>query len=269
LVSSSLDDTVCLWDVASGRKLQQLPGHGRSGGARAVVFAPDGEHFLSWGDDLYLRKWDVSTGKAVLEYQLRPTGVDVPGKDDAFKARFFMMNLGEGTFSPDGKTFVVYVGGSFHVFDVASGKDLRQIPNEGGRVLSLTISPDSQRLLASAWGKPVLTKLTDGRMRSSAGKDHPVCLWGLSSGKLLKKIVLPEGGAGPVAFSADGQYFAMAINEAQPCIRLCRVDDGREVRTIRGYGHRARALAFSPDGLRLIVGLEDTTALVWDLTDKR
>jgi WD40 repeat protein len=269
LASSSLDDTVCLWDVATGRKVYQLPGHGRLGGYRAVGFTPDGKHFLSWGDDIYLRKLDVTTGKAVLEHALRPTGVKVPTDDAGEMDREMFFGRGESAFSPDGKAFVLNTGNQFHVFDVATGKDLRQFPNEGSHVISLAISPDSKLVLASAWGKAVETKLPDGRVRGSFAKNHPVCLWELASGKLRKKVLLPEGGAGPVAFSADGKLFAAAADGPDPRIRLWDVARGRQVRSITGFRGPVRALAFSPDGKRLISGMDDTTALVWDLGDKR
>jgi WD40 repeat protein len=265
-VSSSPDDTVCLWDVATGRKIYTLPGH--RGGRHAVGFTPDGKYSLSWGDDLYLRKWDVSNGKAILEHRLRPTGVKIPDDDDE-RARlpmFFM--LGEGTFSPDGKLFILDAGGQFHVFDVATGKDLHQIANEGSSVISLAVSPDSKMLLASAWGKPVETKLTDGRIRHSSAKNHPVCLWELASGRLRQQILLREGGAGPVAFSADGRFFATATHKPDQRIRLWDVARGEEVGSLSGFRGRVRSLAFSPDGKRLISGMDDTTALVWDLPAK-
>ena len=43
---------------------------------------------MSFGSDMYLRVWDVRTGKAQLEYRLRPTGVLIPVEDsepDAFE----------------------------------------------------------------------------------------------------------------------------------------------------------------------------------------
>jgi RNA polymerase sigma factor (sigma-70 family) len=265
LVSSSLDDTVCLWDLATGRKICKLPGHGRTGGRRAVAFTQDGKHFLSWGDDMYLRKWEVATGKAVLEHRLRPVGVNVPGEESEPYDRGMFFHLGEGRFSPDGKSFVVNLAAQFHIFDVASGKETGTIANEGSSVISMAVSSDSKLLLASAFGKSVETKLTDGRTRFSAGKKHPVCLWDLASGKLLKRVVLPGGGVGPVAFSPDGKLFAVAANEPNRIV-LWAVAGGQETR-ITGFAGSVRSLAFLPDGKHLVSGMDDTTALIWDLTD--
>jgi WD40 repeat protein len=265
MVSSSLDDTVCLWDIATGRKIYTLPGHGRLGGYRAVGFTPDGKYFLSWGDDLYLRKWSVDTGKAILEHRLQPTGVKVPSEDAEAGERERFWLLGQGLFSPDGTLFILSVGNQFHVFDVATGKDLRQVHDEGSGVIGLAISPNSQLLLASALGKEIQTKLPDGRTHISYSKDHPICLWELATGKLRKQVHMPEGGAGPVAFSPDGKLFVAATNGPEGCIRFWRVASGDEVSTIKGFRSSVRSLAFSPDGKRLSTGMDDTTALVWDV----
>ena len=88
LASSSLDDTVRLWDMKTGRELYKLPGHGEQGGRRLLGFSADGKRFLSWGDDYYLRVWDVATGKAVLEHRIRPAGTNVPDEDSDERFRF-------------------------------------------------------------------------------------------------------------------------------------------------------------------------------------
>lgn len=269
LASSSLDDAVHLWDTLTGREIYKLAGHGRHGGRRAVRFTPDGKRLLSWGDDFYLRIWDVTTGKALVEHALRPTGIKVPDEDAEERERDLFLSVGESVFSPDGKHFVLSVGRSFYVFDTATGKELRQIANEGSNVISLTISPDSTFVLASAWGKGVQTKLPDGRVRFSTAQDHPVCLWDLSSGKLLKQITLTEGGAGPVAFSPDGRVFAVGTDRPHGKIRLWETASGKERLSLEGFRGAARSLAFSPDGKHLVSGMGDTTALVWDLTRPR
>jgi WD40 repeat protein len=267
LVSSSIDDTVCLWDVATGRVIYRLPGHGLGGGRRTVGFTLDGKHFLSWGDDMYLRKWDVATGKAVLEHRLRPTGVKVP-EDDEEPERDLLLAHWEGTFSPDGKTIVLQSGAQFHVLDVATGNDVRQMPNEGDYVPSLAISPDSRLLLASALGKAVRTKLADGRIRYSEATNHPISWWDLASGKLQNQVLLPDGWARAVAFAPDGKRFAAAVDKPQPAIRVFDVTTGKELRALRGFRGLAYALAFTPDG-RQLISADDTSALVWDLTDGR
>lgn len=132
VASSALDDTVRLWDARSGQQLYKLFGHGAVGGRRSLAFLPGGKRFLSWGDDWYLRMWDVKTGKAILEHAIRPSGIrfledEEDRHSDLFGGAF--LSVSGSAFAPDGKRFVLEVGAHFHVFDVASGKELRTIPN--------------------------------------------------------------------------------------------------------------------------------------------
>jgi WD40 repeat protein len=266
LVTSSLDDTVCLWDVATGRRLHQLPGHGRLGGHRAVCFTADGKQFLSWGDDLGLRKWDAATGKAVLEHALRPTGVDLPGVNAGPVERAKILGSWDGTFSADGTVLVLSRGRQLHVFDTATGKDQGQIHTEEDGVAYFALAPDGKVLLTSE-NRTVRTPLPDGGIRQFPAKDHQVSLWELASGKLLRHFELPEGLAGPVAFAPDGRHFAAASDRPGPWIRVWETATRREIRAFRGFGGGpVRALTFTADGRRLVSGMEDTTALVWDLT---
>ena len=99
------------------------------------------------------------------------------------------------------------------------------------------------------------------------GPGAPIVLGSIGSDSgVLGQILLPEGGAGPVAFAPDGQSFAAATSEPGGCIRVVEVGTGRERQKIKGFRSVVRSLAFLSDGKRLVSGMEDSTALVWDLT---
>jgi WD40 repeat protein len=221
VTNSLLDDSVSLWELATGRRIFKLPGHGRYGGRRAAVFTPDGKSFLSWGDDMYLRKWDVRTGKAVAEHAIRPTGVRVFTEDDEPMERDLAQLSGgpsAGLFTRDGKQLVFQTMPKVFVMDTDTGKELRSFPVDSGIVTGQALSPDGKSLVASAWGKAVQTKLPDGRTQTS----HPgraVTVWDLASGAVRNHLPLAEQGSGPVAFSADGQLFAAASYRPETHLR--------------------------------------------------
>jgi WD40 repeat protein len=52
---------VRLWDVAAGRELRRLEGHGA--GVRSVAFSPDGGTLASGGAGGSVRLWDVAAGR--------------------------------------------------------------------------------------------------------------------------------------------------------------------------------------------------------------
>ena len=60
LVSSSQDQTVRLWEAATGRELAVARGHGAA--IEAVSFSADGRRVASGGDDGTVRLWDAHTG---------------------------------------------------------------------------------------------------------------------------------------------------------------------------------------------------------------
>jgi WD40 repeat protein len=115
-------------------------------------------------------------------------------------------------------------------------------------------------------GKPVQITLPNGQIQFSTDKNNLACLWDISTGNVVKKITLPEGGIGSVAFSPDGKYFAVAVDEPEPKIRIWDLAQGYELGVIQGFHGKVCSLAFMPDGKRLISGMDDTTGLVWDLS---
>jgi WD40 repeat protein len=112
LASASWDNTITLWDVATGKALRSLSGI--TDISSPLAFSPDGRTLASGVKDTAIELWDVTTGQA-----LRPlTG----STDEPLSV----------TFSPDGKTPAS--GGydnTVKLWDVASGKLLSTfgVPN--------------------------------------------------------------------------------------------------------------------------------------------
>lgn len=59
-MSGSRDQTIQLWDVATGALLQTLEGHTDS--VTSVAFSPNGKQVVSGSDDETVRLWDAATG---------------------------------------------------------------------------------------------------------------------------------------------------------------------------------------------------------------
>jgi RNA polymerase sigma factor (sigma-70 family) len=276
IVSSSMrDDQVSLWDVATGKRIYRLAGHGKLGSiAATAAFLPDGHSFVEWGAaDMYLRQWDVRTGKALAEHLIRPTGVAIPDEEDEpfdRERKAEGLSFGGARFTPDGKRLVLQVNHKFFLFDTATGRELRSFPGGGDQPGGdMAISPDGRLVLKSAYGKSVVLKLSDGATQFTVPDNHPVTLWDLETGAVRKQVVLPEQNPGPVAFSPDGKLFAVASSQPGTHIRLLETATGREVRKLEGFRGVVRSLAFMPDDRRLVSGMEDSSALVWDLTRAR
>ncbi len=64
IVSGSDDQTVRVWDAASGKELLVLRGH--EGPVLAAGFSPDGARIVSGSKDKTVRVWDAASGKELL-----------------------------------------------------------------------------------------------------------------------------------------------------------------------------------------------------------
>ena len=85
LATASEDQTVRLWDVATGQPHGQPLDRPHRRGATAVAFSPDGQLLATASDDDTVRLWDVATGQ--------PHGQPLTGHTDGVNGV---------AFSPDG-----------------------------------------------------------------------------------------------------------------------------------------------------------------------
>jgi WD40 repeat protein len=267
IASSSLDDTVRVWETDTGREVYRLPGHGQLGGRRSVRFTPDNERLVSWGDDMQVNIWDVRTGKAVNEYRAQPSGVKLPNRDDLgdpFGAGEGVFRLDGGMISADASRLLVR-GGQTYIFDVPTGKELARFERTVGANTGLAISPDNSYTIALSWGPGREIQLQGGGVLFTAAKNHLVHLRALADGKLVSETKLPEGGIGVAAFSPDSRRVAITIDDDNPRVLILQVPELKEVARIEGLRGRAGAIEFSRSGKLLAVADADTSIVVYDL----
>ncbi|HET6575128.1 MAG TPA: sigma factor-like helix-turn-helix DNA-binding protein, partial [Fimbriiglobus sp.] len=183
-----------------------------------------------------LVRWDVDTGKPIDRTELPSRMLD---------------EIARTVFSPDGRWVVRY--GKVSRFGAAESFEIVP-PSEGG-LFSAQFSADS-RLVAQP------------RMFRSQAKYDPtrdtVIVFDLTSRKKLAE--LPTGQPQRLAFSPDARTLAVVGRDD---IALWELASGKRVRRFGVGGGRITrpgAIAFTPDGRRLVTGHDDCTALVWDLT---
>ena len=116
----------------------------------------------------------------------------------------------------------------------------------------------------------------DGKQLVSAGDDKVIRVWDWQAGKTVRTI---RGQVGPgnegkiyaMALSPDGRWLAVGGWMHKECagrcgeIRLYDFATGNLVALLKGHKNVVNALAFSPDGKRLISGNFENTAIIWDV----
>jgi hypothetical protein len=224
VLSGSLDNTVRLWDAATGALLRTFQGH--SALVFSVAFSPDGARVLSGSADKTVRLWDAATGALLRTFE---------GHSD---------RISSVAFSPDGARVL---SGSWdktvRLWDAATGALLRTFQGHSALVWSVALSPDGARVLSGSW-------------------DKTVRLWDAATGALLRTFQGHSALVVSVAFSPDGAR--VLSGGADKTVRLWDAATGAMLRTFEGHSAWVLSVAFSPDGRRIVSGSTDTTVRIWN-----
>jgi hypothetical protein len=190
------------------------------------------------GKGRMVRLWDADTAREVGHFGTQP--------------------IHALAYAPDGKALAAgNEDGSVALWDPASGRELRRMAGHRREVRSVAFA-------------------AGGGLLASSSFDGDLFLWDAATGKQLRRLTWGEGRvAGPanvlaVAFSPEGRMLASVeapLNSAGgSCVTLWEVTTGQMRRRLAGHEGDVNGLAFAGDGLTLVTGSSDTTALVWDLT---
>jgi WD40 repeat protein len=236
--------TPVVWDPATGREVRRFTApadrHAR-GSTHSLRLSPDGATLLTqqWpnqsNNPAFAVRWDVGTGRPVERTQLPRN----PERD--------IFGVAE---SPDGAWVVEYG----KVNRVGTDEAVVIVPPRETGFLSPRFSADS-RLVAQP-------RSTRGEPTHDPAKDAVIVF---DLGKKGALVELPTGQPLRLRFAPDGRTLAV-IGEGE--VAVWELASGKRavrfpVRT-RRYT-RFEAMDFTPDGRRLVTGMDDCTALVWDL----
>ncbi|BCU11864.1 serine/threonine-protein kinase [Microcystis aeruginosa] len=263
LASGSLDKTIKIWEVATGKGLRTLTGH--SGVVLSVAYSPDGRYLASGSQDKTIKIWEVATGKV-----RTLTG--------------HSMTVWSVVYSPDGRYLAS--GSSdktIKIWEVATGKELRTLTGHSMTVWSVAYSPDGRYLASGSLDKTIkiwevateteLRTLTghsegvlsvayspDGRYLASGSQDKTIKIWEVATGK-VRTLTGHSSEFLSVVYSPDGRYLASGSQDKT--IKIWEVATGKELRTLIGHSMTVWSVAYSPDGRYLASGSADKNIKIW------
>ncbi len=190
----------------------------------SLAFSPDGQSMLSAGSEEYVKFWNLDNGRM---------------------RQWFESKNATAAFLPDGHV-ISYGAKSEHgrfaeMVDPATGKALRTLTND---VTGLAISPG-------------------GRWLVTIAHQRNVTVWNTSNLLVVARFRTPDPVRGHLAITPDGQRIAAAIYDQEE-VRIFNVANGGRQSGTGTLGSQTLALAFSPDGRRLAMGMRNSTVRLHD-----
>lgn len=273
--SSSLDQTVAVWNVSKGvEDTKRVLKHPSA--VTGLAVSPDGKIAVTASADHAVRVWDMTTGaekRKLLAGGPAITGVAISADGRRAlsvtadnKIRLWRLEDGRelsrnaavgplldlsatsllawsATFAADDSRILSVGGTEAHLWNAEDGKLLVTFAPQSA-VSSVQYSPDGKTLVTGGW-------------------DSAARLWNAATGATLRKL---EGAhnrfVNASAFSPDGQRVATASDDGTA--RLWNVSTGAVLRAFRGHTGPVTDISYSPDGERVITASADKTARVWN-----
>jgi WD40 repeat protein len=225
LMTGSNDDKARVWEIATGKVVQQLP-HEIT--VTSGAFSPDGRFLVTGSSAASL--WDLTTGKKVRQYE-------------GYALRTAV------AFSPNGRIIVAGLSKTVHLWEVATGKEVWQVAHQFP-VNSVAFSPDSRFVLTGS-GNPDMMHALFSRPGDGGSKMHDGAhILDAATGKISRYIDSLPFAVDSVAFSPDGKFALTASNHN---VQLWDVVTGQQV-GLRKASFDGTPAVFSPDGKFVLTG---------------
>ena len=233
IVTASDDNTIKLWDAATGVERAEFMGH-KEGctdeeqkcWAWGADFSPDSKRVVTASRDRTAMIWDAGSAKTIAT--LRGHGATIY----------------DVAWSPDGAAIATASGDDkIIIWNPETGETVRTLTGHIDDVNAIDFHPNGDILAAAS---------DDGR----------VSLWNWRGGVRLES--LPIGGPGnDVKFSSDGGMFAAAADNG--VVRIWRTIDNNLLATLDHGAERAFAVAFANDDSVLVTSGVDPVIRIWDI----
>jgi eukaryotic-like serine/threonine-protein kinase len=267
------------WNQSRSEATFTLPPHAHA--VRATRICPKGRHLASIDQEGTLNLWDLNNRSLVMT-------ISDPRLSDRALA-----------FSRDGTRLAVIIRqenqqSTVKVWAVATREVVSEVPYDH-TIRSLSFTPNDSALLildrnlaVHTWnfadqrlqmhyqGEPDnarqyrrATFSPDGQFLATTERSGRIRLFDVHAKTEITQMDAFEGDIASLIFSPDGNYLAVSplFTGISTDIKLFSTATGQEHITLAGHVSWVPALAFTPDGQRIVSAGGDQTIRIWDVND--
>jgi WD40 repeat protein len=226
--------TTTIWDLKTG---QQMKRWSSADGVWSLGFSPDGQRLATTGNGKSVTLFDPGTGRTV-------------GQLEGHEGKVTYL-----TWSADGKLIATgdeiqgdggRLTGHVKIWDAASGKLQRTLPEFPWGIRNLAFNPDSTQLAVPVESPADLT------------------IWDVKSGEKVRSFKPPVS-PNTVAWDREGKQLGVVGFRR---LEVWDVASGNSILVREPDGLYLRGVAFSPDGKTVAAG-SDLTVRVWDIASSK
>ncbi|KAG0213820.1 hypothetical protein BGX28_003494 [Mortierella sp. GBA30] len=226
IVSGSRDNTIKIWDLATGACRRTYFGHRAS----VLCLQYDEDRIVSGSSDATINVWDLNTGKVLRRLEGHA--------DSVLSLRFE-----KDTVISCSKDRTV------KIWKISTGETLKTLVGHRAAVNAVQFSPESAAPSPLA-GSP--------RVVVSASGDKSIKIWSFDTGECLRTLEGHTRGIACIQFEGN----VIVSGSSDKTIKIWDISKGECVRTLVGHEGLVRTLQFS--GGRIISGSYDETLKIWD-----
>ncbi len=277
VATGSRDKSAKLWELSTGREVRSFLGHEFS--VTTLDFSKDGKILMTGSADGTVKMWDVATGLEI--YSVNP----------------FNEIITDVVFSPDMQYFAVScLKYPVRVYEMTGKKQITEIeasPEANRKGVNVAISPDGKWIalgednrlanvyrtsdwqktytfeFGSGWCGGCATFVTfspDSKSLFMASHHGSVKRYDTSNGKLLKQYADEVNDLSSLHISPDGKRLVLATEKE---IHLWDTESGHGMKFNPGIEQEINETVFTHDSKKLIIGSNNSTAMVWDLQKEK
>jgi WD40 repeat protein len=232
VLSWSKDRTLAIWDVSTGTLVKRLVGH--RGAVIGALLLNDG-NVLSWSSDCTLRIWNLTDrhhSEVLLGHSSKVNGA---------------LELSDGSIISWSKDTTL------HLWNRHSLKSPTVFRGHKSSIGGVSV----------VGGGRVVSWSGDPQSTSRRRGDRALCMWELSSGRLIWSTVAHERIIRGVILLSTGSILSWSLDGT---LARWNTDDGHLERRYTGHNFWVMG-AFELDGSRFITWSQDDTIRMWNLED--